>query len=108
MSDIIRCNNCGTTWTEAALDPVHDDWGRVEPGGVVPLGQCPNGDCRALCYPPYGYVYDVEHRVTALRHVITQLLEWESAMGGWEAPVWEQARRVLAWSRGDNPVGEET
>ena len=95
MTEPIRCDNCNKDWTEDALDPVRDYWGRVEPGGVIPLGQCPDPDCRALCYPPYGYVYSLEQQCASLRDVLARLLEWAQAMGGWEAPVWEEARCIL-------------
>lgn len=45
----VRCDSC--PWygdqTEAVL-PVPDLWERVEPGGVVPAGECP--ECHALVY----------------------------------------------------------
>lgn len=107
MTALIRCANCGKTWTQAQLDPTHDFWGRVQPGEVVPIGQCPDDECGALCYPPSGYVYDLEHRLTTLRHVIAELVEWAAATGGWEAPVWERARRVLSWSDGNNASQHE-
>lgn len=103
-NETIRCNNCGTVWPEDELDQIHDFWGSVSPGDVMPIGQCPNPECRALCYPPYGYVYGLEQQCASLRDVLTRLLEWEQAMGGWEAPVWDEARRVLKKddaSRGD-------
>ena len=88
--------HCGQVWAAQDLAPISDDWGRVAPGGVVPLGQCPNANCQALCYPPYGYVYDLEQQRTALHDIVSRLLDWAAMMGGWEAPVWEQARRALA------------
>jgi hypothetical protein len=96
MPEEIRCDTCGQVWAVHDLAPIHDVWGRVEPGGVVPLGQCPAPDCRALCYPPYGAVYDLEQQCAALRDVVSQLLDWAAMLGGWEAPVWTPARRVLA------------
>jgi hypothetical protein len=38
--------------------------------------------------------------------MVSQLLDWAAMMGGWEAPVWAQARRVLAHSGDQGPVGE--
>jgi hypothetical protein len=46
-----RCDNCGAIWDRDELRDIHDFWERVEPGGIMPSGQCPNPDCRALCYP---------------------------------------------------------
>ena len=107
MADMIRCEECGGTWAEEALDPIHDYWSRVDPGGVVPVGQCPNPHCGALCYPPYGYVYDLEQRCAALHDIMSRLLDWEALMGGWEAPVWDEARRLLVQlTQGDEHVGE--
>jgi hypothetical protein len=99
MRDSIRCDNCGQSWAEHDLDPIHDYWGRVEPGGVVPLGQCPNATCQALCYLPYGYVHDLEQHRAALHDVVSRLLDWAAMMGGWEVPVWAQARRALTRPR---------
>jgi hypothetical protein len=104
MSDAIRCTTCGQVWAALDLALIYDYWGRVRPGGVVPLGQCPNAACQALCYPPYGYVYDLEQHRTALQDVVSRLLDWAATMGGWEAPVWTQARHMLARSRGQVPV----
>ncbi len=55
MADTIHCEECSGTWAAEHLAPVHDYWSRVDPGGVVPIGQCPNTECGALCYPSYGF-----------------------------------------------------
>jgi hypothetical protein len=81
MRDNIHCASCGQSWAEHDLDSIHDYWGRVEPGGVVPQGQCPNATCQALCYPPYGYVHDLEQQCTALHDVVSRLLDWAAMMG---------------------------
>jgi hypothetical protein len=44
-----ECDNCGGTWEEDDLHPIKDYFERVEPGGTVPSGECP--ECGALCYP---------------------------------------------------------
>lgn len=90
MAEPIRCPYCGS-----ALGEIHNYWGRVEPGSVVPLGRCPNAYCGALCYPPYGYVHELEQKLAALEDVLARLITWADYMGGWEAPVWEEARRLL-------------
>ena len=95
MRNNIRCNTCGQFWGAQDLAPVSDKRMRIAPGAVVPLGACPNPDCRALCYPPYGYVYTLEQQCTALQNIIALLLDWAAALGGWDAPVWDQARRAL-------------
>ena len=46
------CDNCGQSWPERAMNPAKDLDQRLEPGGLVPLGECPN--CGALCYPDTG------------------------------------------------------
>jgi hypothetical protein len=96
MRNTIRCNKCGQFWVAQDLTPISDERKHVAPGGVMPLGVCPNTDCQALCYPAYGYVYDLEQQCTALHDIVARLLDWAAAMGGWDAPVWDQARRVLA------------
>jgi hypothetical protein len=96
MRNAIRCNTCRQVWVVQDLAPIPDERRRVAPGAVVPLGACPNPDCRALCYPAYGYAYTLEQQCTALHDIIARLLDWAATMGGWEAPVWNQARRTLA------------
>ena len=34
-------------------------------------------------------------RIRELTAIVRRLIAWESAMGGWEARVWQDARRVL-------------
>jgi hypothetical protein len=91
---LVYCKRCGHTWPAAALDQIHDYWSRVDPGSVVPLGQCPDPDCGALCYPSYGYVCELEQRLATLQDILSRLLAWAEYMGGWEAPVWDEARRL--------------
>jgi len=107
MVDTIGCENCGHLWPAAALEEIHDYWERVEPGGVVPLGECPNIECGALCYPSYGYVYDLEQRLSTMQDVLARLLAWAESMGGWEAPVWEEARRVVTAAVAGEPNAHE-
>ena len=94
MSDNCRYNNCGQTWIEAAHHPLHDYAGKVEAGDVVPISQCPNLAYQVLCYPAYGYIYDLEQQsavtrqqLSALHDIVSQLLDWAQLMGEWEAPV---------------------
>lgn len=44
------CGNCGERWKIELLDPISDLEQRLEPGGEVPAGQCPDETCGALCY----------------------------------------------------------
>lgn len=45
-----KCDNCECTGEpEIELADIPDLFQRIEPGGVVPSGECP--ECGALCYP---------------------------------------------------------
>ncbi len=44
-----RCDNCSQEHKAAALKGIDNLFERLEPGGVVPSGECP--DCGALCFP---------------------------------------------------------
>ena len=44
-----ECDNCGEEWVLAELAEAKDLSERVDPGGEMPSGECP--DCGALCYP---------------------------------------------------------
>jgi len=46
------CDNCGKSFGEKKLKEIKDFLQRVEPGGIVPSGECP--ECGALCYPVAG------------------------------------------------------
>lgn len=46
-----RCDNCGQEWEENQLAYIRDFFDRVEAGGTVPSGECPDPECGALCYP---------------------------------------------------------
>lgn len=43
------CDNCNLVHKATALKGIDSFLERLEPGGVVPSGECP--DCGALCYP---------------------------------------------------------
>jgi hypothetical protein len=43
-----RCAGCDKLWREEELGEIHDFWGRVLAGDIMPLGQCP--ECEMLCY----------------------------------------------------------
>ncbi len=53
-----ECANCGEDYPASALNTIQDYFERVEPGGLVPSGECPN--CGALCYPLSENPDDVE------------------------------------------------
>ena len=44
-----RCDNCGKIWKVDELEDIENLDNRVDPGSIVPSGQCP--ECGALCYP---------------------------------------------------------
>jgi len=51
-----QCDNCGHEFSERELQElgklfpeIPDLLQRIEPGGIVPSGECPN--CKSLCYP---------------------------------------------------------
>jgi|WetSurSiteA1Bulk_404760.scaffolds.fasta_scaffold00586_21 hypothetical protein len=43
------CDNCGKKWDLRSVVYAKSMTQRVNPGGVVPSGECP--ECGALCYP---------------------------------------------------------
>lgn len=51
--DLLQCDNCGKSWTDYELENqfpnIPDLTERIEPGGIVPAGECPT--CGALVYP---------------------------------------------------------
>jgi hypothetical protein len=42
------CPNCAWDGPANQTRPIHDLWERIEPGGTVPIGECP--ECGALAY----------------------------------------------------------
>ena len=49
MSGLVAiCDNCRLYCSVDELDPIQDLDQRMDPGGVVPAGQCPS--CGALAY----------------------------------------------------------
>jgi hypothetical protein len=45
------CDNCGREWKRQMLHEIEHLLSRVDPGGVMPSGECPDPECGALCYP---------------------------------------------------------
>jgi hypothetical protein len=43
------CDNCEAERSDADLEPTSSLSSRIDPGGTVPSGRCP--DCGSLCYP---------------------------------------------------------
>lgn len=44
-----KCDNCRRQFQWQQLQPIDNIGERIEPGGTVPSGQCP--ECQCLCYP---------------------------------------------------------
>jgi hypothetical protein len=51
MLTLHQCNNCSQYFDEDELRPIRDLTQRVSEGEIMPSGECPNLDCRALCQP---------------------------------------------------------
>ena len=46
-----QCDDCRSIYNDNQLEEIDNFFMRVEAGGVVPSGQCPDPECGALCYP---------------------------------------------------------
>lgn len=49
---VARCGNCGKEWERERLDAVRNPDLRIDEGGELPMGECP--ECGALCYDADG------------------------------------------------------
>lgn len=49
--ELHQCGNCGDIYKTSELSEAEDLWERCDPGGMYPSGECPDEECRALCYP---------------------------------------------------------
>lgn len=85
-----RCDNCETLWVEDELRlPIPDLEQRVDPGGVMPSGECKGEDCGALCYPSTHKRYFESLRremmqQSTLRIAATQATGCAGADGAWD------------------------
>jgi len=43
----------------------------------------------------YGYVFELEQRLSTTQNILTRLLTWAESVGGREAAVWNEACRLL-------------
>lgn len=51
-ADLHSCANCEMLWKSEELEEItHGIWERVQPGEIMPSGECPN--CTCLCHPIY-------------------------------------------------------
>ena len=55
------CQNCGEDWAEASLLEVSDVYERVQPGDVMPDGECP--ECGGVCFAKETPEEDAAERV---------------------------------------------
>src|SRR5207249_6288956 len=104
----VACANCEWTGTESQLREISDFWGRVDVGGEMPAGECP--ECQALAYlednphskhaqqPQQTHAYTL-HALHTLYAVLAGLIEWDARMGGHEAQCWDRAREAMEWAR---------
>ncbi len=44
-----ECQNCGAYWPYESLNEIHKLYERVQPGEIMPSGECPK--CGCLCIP---------------------------------------------------------
>ena len=52
------CDNCGKVYDDTDdLNTAENLNMRLEPGSIVPSGECP--ECGALCYPTGSYTYEL-------------------------------------------------
>lgn len=77
-----RCDNCGIAWTDDELERIEDIENRIDPGSVVPSGECPA--CGSLCYP--------EADFSELLHVCKEIMKYVDRNG---QPVNEDDIRVI-------------
>ncbi len=54
-----RCDNCHGLWLDSELEEPKRLTERLDPGGVVPRGECP--ECGALSYPVKAWEIDPAH-----------------------------------------------
>jgi len=60
-----RCQDCESTWSVDALDPITHLIQRVGPGEIMPAGQCP--ECGAVCHGPATAVHGIDDRLSRPR-----------------------------------------
>jgi len=81
-----QCDNCEQVFHAAELKSILNLEQRVDPGGVVPSGECP--ECGVLCYP-----VDAEASVEEVLSVQLELVVHTAAQGREEGVVtlsWEE------------------
>ena len=94
----VACANCEWSGRESQLREISDFWGRVDVGGEMPAGECP--ECQALAYLVNSYAARKDQTVLPTVYgVLADLIEWDARMGGHEAKCWDQAREAMEWAR---------
>jgi hypothetical protein len=104
MSEVIeentcRCDNCDWTGPESAVNEAKDLSDRLDPGGVVPAGECPECGCLAYLDTTGGESNDVHLEIvkaldlTCPRCVSHDILEVGSGyveVGEWDGKRYEE------------------
>jgi hypothetical protein len=64
MSVDVKCQNCEWTGDDSETKNIEDVFDRVEPGEIMPYGECP--ECGALCHGPSKTVDALEEFVDCI------------------------------------------
>ena len=48
FKDLAECDNCDWKGRSEECEDIRDFWSRVEPGDIMPAGDCP--ECGAFCF----------------------------------------------------------
>lgn len=79
-----RCDNCGWTGRMSQVEEMRDFWSRIDVGGVMPAGECP--ECGAFAYvmqPPPRVVVLMRggcvESIAAERPCLVTVYDWDDA-----------------------------
>lgn len=96
-----RCDNCGKIWTsEEIREPIRDLAQRVDPGGVVPAGECKGPECGALCYPvEHAHYWEALRKEISGQSTLRLAANQATGCSGADS-AWARVRKysyILAW-----------